>query len=102
MQAIDDCQRSLNGQRLAVGQLSPHGFIIGFDGGPVFGERQFEAHKGIRVTVGKVMHDLPYGPAAFAIGRIELRIAEPADGGTQPLGQQTQGLDVRGARLGTA
>ena len=78
-------------------QLGPGGFVVGLDGGPVLSERELEADVGVGVAVGDVMHHLAHGPAAVAIGRVELRVAEARDGRAQALGQQAQRFNVRRA-----
>ena len=70
----------------AVGQIGPGGLVVGLDGGPILGERQLEADIGVGVAVGQVMHHLARGPAAFAVGRIELGVAQAGDGGPQAFG----------------
>jgi hypothetical protein len=47
------------------------------------------------VAVGDVMHGLPDGPAAFAVGRFELSVRESGNGGCEALGQQPEGFGVR-------
>lgn len=55
-------------------------FVVAGDYGPVFREGLAEAVEGGHVRVRDVMHDLADGPAAFAVGRIELVIFEIAHG----------------------
>ncbi len=88
-------QRRLDRQ-LAVGKLGPGGFVVGLDGGPIFGERELEADVGVGVAVGDVMDDLAHGPAAVAVGRVELGVAQALDGGAKLLGKLAQSVDVRG------
>ena len=54
------------------------------------------------MAVGEVMHGLPHGPAAFAIGCVELRIAQPAHRRPQLPREEAQSLDVCGASGGRA
>ena len=84
----------------AVGQSRPGGFVVGLDGGPVLGERELEADVGVGVAVGEVMHDLAHGPAAVAIGRVELGVVEAADRGAQ--GARAAGAGFQCARRGAA
>src|SRR5450631_505513 len=77
VQGLDECQRTFNGC-LAVCESCPGGLVIGLDGGPIFGKRELEADKGVGVAIGQMMHRLPHGPAALAVGCVELRIAQPA------------------------
>ncbi len=67
----------------AVGELRPCSFVVGLDGGPILSERELEADIGVRVAVGDVMHDLAHGPAAVAIGRVELGVGEAVNCGAQ-------------------
>jgi len=76
----DHCEGAIDGET-AVGEAGPGGFVVGLDGGPVFREREFGADEGVGVAVGDVVHELADGPAAIAVGSIELRVAESADGG---------------------
>ena len=101
VQRVDEDQRAIDGQA-RVGQARPGGFVVGLDGGPILGERELEADVGIGVAVGEVMHDLAHGPAAVAIGRVELRIAQAADRGAKALGEQAQSFNLRGANAGHA
>ena len=66
-----------------VGEFGPLGFLVGLDRRLVFGEREPQADEGVHVAVGDVVDDLADGPAAFAIGRVELRVVEAADGRAQ-------------------
>ena len=58
---------------LRVGQFGPAIFRVGLDGRFVFGKSQLEAHVGIQMAVGHVMHDLTHRPSAGTVGRVELR-----------------------------
>src|SRR4051812_34146083 len=46
----------------------------------VFGQRQLESNVAVDMAVGQVMNDLSHGPTTFAIGRVELLIAQSAHG----------------------
>src|SRR3954453_6416920 len=46
----------------------------------VFGQRQLESNVAVDMAVGQGMNDLAHGPTTFAIGRIELLIAQIAHG----------------------
>ena len=101
VQCVYEDQRAIDGQA-RVGQARPGGLVVGLDGGPILGERELEADKGIGVAVGEVMHHLANGPAAVAIGRVELRVVEAGDRRAQTLGKQAQSLNVCGAHTGQA
>ena len=60
----------------AVGQIGPGSLVVGLDGGPILGQRQLAARVRHGVAVGHVMHHLPHRPAAFAVGRFELRVGQ--------------------------
>ena len=78
---------------VAVRKFGPGGFVVGLDGRPVFSERLLEAEEGIAVAVGEVMHKLAHGPAAFAIGRVQLGIVQPGNGGAKGSRQIAQNLE---------
>lgn len=99
MERIDELERDLGGQA-AIGEVGPGGFVIGVDGGPVFSEREFEADQADAVAVGDVMDELADGPAAFALGGVELGLIEAIDSGAEALREQAQSLDVSGADAG--
>ena len=46
--------------------------------GRLLGERQLEPRVGVEVRVGDVVHDLAHRPAALAVRRVELGIAQSA------------------------
>ena len=46
------------------------------------------------MTVGDVMDQLAYGPAAFAIGTIELRVVQAFDRRAKALGKMAQRFDM--------
>ena len=101
VQRVNEDQRAIDGQA-RVGQARPRGLVVRLDGGPILGERELEADEGVGVAVGEVMHHLADGPAAVAIGRVELSFAEAGDRGAQALGEQAQSFNVRGANAGQA
>jgi hypothetical protein len=49
-----------------------------------------------------MMHHLAHRPAAVAIGRVELGVAQAGDRRAQALGQQAQRFNMRGANAGHA
>ena len=63
-----------------VGQEAPCVLIVRFDRRIDFGEGKLDADVRIGVTVGNVMHQLAYGPAAVTIGRVERCVIESTDG----------------------
>ena len=102
VQARNQPQRNINGQQAAVGQVGPGGLFVRNNGGPIFGERQLAAYVGHGVAVGDMMHHLPDRPAAFAVARVELGIAQSVDGSVKALRQQANSLYLCGADAGRA
>jgi len=90
--AFDELERPLGGG-VGVGQLGEGFFVVALDDGPVFGEGFPYAVEGGGVRVGNVMHDLADGPAAVAIGRVDLAGVEVADGFAEELGEFGERLD---------
>src|ERR1035438_2561260 len=76
MERGQQLQRHFNRGYAVVGQLGPQVFVVGLDGGPVFGKRKFETDVGVQVTIGYMMHHLPYAPALGTIRRVELNRAQ--------------------------
>ena len=72
VQGIEQGERNFDGSIAHVGQLGPFAFGVRFDGGFVFCKRQLEADVGVHVAFGNMMNHLASGPAAGAIGRVEL------------------------------
>ena len=54
------------------------------------------------MAVGDVMHELADGPAAIAVGSVELRVLEPIHGFAQAIRQLAKDGDVRGTVFGCA
>jgi hypothetical protein len=96
MKRGDHGDGSIDGQR-TIGQARPCRFIVGLDSGPVLGQGKLGPHVSVGVAVGDVVYKLAYGPAAIAIRSIELRVAEPADGGLNITGKEPQDGDLLGA-----
>ena len=61
-------------------ELCPGFFVVGLDGGVVLGKGVADAEEGVHVRIGDVVDELPDCPAAFAVGGIELALAELGDG----------------------
>lgn len=80
VQSFEKSEGHLDGCILRFLELGPAIFHVGPDHGRLFGQRQLETYVGIHVAVGNVVRDLSNCPAAVAIGRVELRIAETIDG----------------------
>src|SRR5579864_4141973 len=53
------------------------------------------------MAVRQVMDHLPYGPAAGAVGRVELLGREPGDGGLQARRRLCDGVDALAAFIGS-
>ncbi len=94
VQRVDDGERAINGQ-LAIGEPGPGCFVIRLDGGPIFSERELETDEGVGMAVGDVMDQLTDRPAAFSVGRVELGVAETADGGAELRRKLAHNVDVR-------
>ncbi len=101
MQRRKQRQRIIDGQR-TIGESGPGSLVIRLDGGPILSEGELVADVAVGVAVGQVMHHLAHRPSAFAIGRIELRIAQSRHGLAQAIGQRAQSLNVRRANSGHA
>ena len=99
MQCREQHKRGLDGPG-AVRQFGPGGFIVGLDGWPVLGERQFKADVGVDVAVGDVMDELAHGPSAVAVRRVKLGVAQAFDCGAKLPGKLAQRVDVRGSLVG--
>ena len=79
------CSASSRASDVAIGadrhvaELGPRGLVVRLDRRRVLRDRELEAHVGVQVAVGHVMHDLPHRPSARPIRRVELRIGGAAD-----------------------
>src|SRR5947209_4022598 len=67
-------------RKCAVGELRPLVFGVRIDGRRVLSQREFDSHKRVGMGIRKVMHHLSNGPAALAVGGLELRFGDPLDG----------------------
>ncbi len=85
VESFEEFQRPLDGGGGVV-QVGPGCFVIRLDGGVVFGESETDADECVHVAIGEVMNDLPDGPAAFAVGGVEVAVAKTFDGVTQLAG----------------
>ncbi len=79
VEGFDEFEGPLDG-RGGVVQGGPGLLVVGLDGGPVLGEGEANADDGVHVAVGDVVDELADGPAAFAVWRVELLVAEALDG----------------------
>jgi hypothetical protein len=52
------------------------------------------------MAVGDVVDHLAHGPAAFAVGRVELGAAEAFDCGAEMIGERAKMIDLRDAHAG--
>ena len=86
MQRFDELERPLDGGDRVM-QIGPGGFVVGHDGGIVFRQCEANADEGVHVAVGNVVDELADGPAAFAVGRIQLDLVELGAGVAQVFGQ---------------
>ncbi len=93
VERVNEVQRQGDRSGTGVGEIRPERFVIGRDGGPVFGEGEAHADTGIHVAVGDVVHELANGPATFAVGRVELSVAEAGNGGAEIVRERGKGGD---------
>jgi hypothetical protein len=91
VQGIEETERELGGRSAGVVELGPEFLIVAFDDGPILSEGEAGADAGIHVAVGNVVDELADGPAAFAIGGVELGGAEAFDGGAEVLRERGEG-----------
>ncbi len=95
------CSAAISTRDTSIGwccrKCGPCSFVVGLDRRPVLRERELEPHIAVDVTVGDMVDELAYRPAAFAIGSIELRVVEALDRGAKMLGQLAQRFDMCGS-----
>jgi hypothetical protein len=95
VQRVEKTERELRGRSAGVVEFGPELLIVAFDDGPVLSEGEARADAGIHVAVRNVVHELADGPAAFAVGGVELGGAEAFDGGAEILRERGEGGQVR-------
>ena len=93
VEGFEEGERDLDGRLLHVGELGPAVFGVGLDGGLVLGQAELEADVGVHVAVRHVMDHLADGPAAVAVGGVELPVVEAGDGGAEGGGGAGDGGD---------
>jgi hypothetical protein len=76
-----------------VSQLRPERLVVRLDRRDVLGQRELEADVRVEVTVGHVVHDLPHGPTAGAVWRLDLLVCEVFDGRAQARRRAGNDLD---------
>jgi hypothetical protein len=96
VEAVEDVERKVDGGGAGVGEFSPAFLLVSADGGPVLGEGEAHADVRIHMAVSKMMDKLADGPAAVAIGCIELSFAEAGDGGAEILRERGENGDGGG------
>lgn len=79
VEGFDEVEGPLDGSG-GVAEVGPDFFVVGLDSGPVLGECELHAEKGVHVGVGDVVDELADGPAAIAIRSAELVVVEILDG----------------------
>ena len=79
MQGVQQGERNIYRQLVHIIQFGPGGFIIGFDGGIVFGHAQLEADHGIGMAVCNMMDHLLDRPAPVAVWREQLGFIQVQD-----------------------
>src|SRR5437899_11622368 len=77
--------------------LGPLLLLVGSDRRSILGEPPLEAQVRVHVAVGQMMGDLPDGPSALAIRRVELSIVETDDRAAEARRRGGDLLDRRGA-----
>jgi len=82
-------------RKAAICQAGPGSFVIRLDSGPIFSEGQLVSDVGVGMAVGDVVYELANGPAAFAIGCVELGVGKAVNGGLQTLRKSAQVFDMR-------
>jgi hypothetical protein len=93
MQSLEESEGDVDRAGFRIEKLRPAIFVIGLDRGLVFGEGETMADVGVHMAVGDVVDDLADGPAAFAIGSVELGGREITDGGAKPGGSVGDDFD---------
>src|SRR5690349_15704085 len=83
MDTLEQPEGGLDGGERHISKVCPCLLVIRLDGRLIFSERKFGADESVHVTVGQVMHNLPHGPSAGPIRRIELLGRESAHSFTQ-------------------
>ena len=92
MQRFDKLERPLDrGDR--VMQVGPGCFVVGHDSGIVFRQCEANADEGVHVAIGDVVDELADGPAAFAVGGVELALVELGAGVAKTFGKLGEGPD---------
>ena len=82
---FDDGKGGFDRKR-GIGQQGPGVLVVGLDGGLVFGEGEAEADEGVHVGIGDVVDELADGPAAVAVGGVQVRFTEGVECGLELLG----------------
>ncbi len=95
---VEDGEGVFDGER-GVRELRPGVFIVGLDGGFVFGEAEAKADEGIHVGVGDVVDELAYRPAALAIWGIDFVFTQSSKGGSD-VARQVSDFGDRGLAFG--
>ena len=99
MQSVHERQRKIDRRASRIGEFRPELFVIGLDRRFVFRHRQPKARIAVHVAIGEMMDDLPHRPTLGAIGRVQLRIRQPAHGLPQALRCFCDVADPGGAAL---
>src|SRR5688500_10289308 len=72
VQRFQQRERYFDWSSANVAKLGPTVFVVRLDSRFVFSQRKLEAAVAVQMTVGHMVHDLPNGPAARPIRRVEL------------------------------
>src|SRR2546423_5486193 len=83
MKRIEQVERNLDRSPLRVRKLGPPGFLIRLYCRLVLSQSELEPAVRVHVTVGNVMHQLLYGPAAGTVASLELIAGQTRHGGSK-------------------
>ncbi len=78
---------------MAIWQLCPTRFQIGFDDWSIFRKREVQAAIGIDMAIRKVVYNLPKRPSSGSVGGVQLGIRDVLECHRQPLGQGGNGVN---------
>src|SRR5262249_29984599 len=85
VQRVEKRDGDFDRRRRDVRELRPLPLLVRLDGGLLFRQRELDAHVRVEVAVGDVVRDLPHGPAAWRVWRVELGWLQSRDGLPQPV-----------------
>lgn len=92
MEGLDEFERPLCGGD-GVMEIGPCVFVVAGDGGGVFCEGETDAEDGVHMAVSDVVDELAEGPAAVAVGGVQLRVRQGGEGFAKELRELCEGGD---------